>query len=182
MPLTQDFKKTIRARLERDPKFRKELLRESIESLFAGDIATAKTVLLDYINARLYRTLSCNSDTFKKPHANAGPVRESQGWQPFRSRQFLAGSRGRAVLSTDSASSMSRRALIGPIGVLLLVIGGCARKEPGMGELEPGLREESSVTFDLEPAEGGNGSQQLRFWRKDGAVPDRARTGRGSPR
>jgi DNA-binding phage protein len=51
MPLTRDFKDTIRARVERDPKFRKELLRESLESLLAGDIATAKTILRDYINA-----------------------------------------------------------------------------------------------------------------------------------
>jgi hypothetical protein len=51
MPLTRDFKETIGARVERDPKFRKELLRESLESLLAGDIATAKTILRDYINA-----------------------------------------------------------------------------------------------------------------------------------
>ena len=43
MPLTREFKETIRARVQRDPKFRKELLRE--------DIATAKTILRDYINA-----------------------------------------------------------------------------------------------------------------------------------
>jgi DNA-binding phage protein len=51
MPLTRDFKETIRARVERDPKFRKELLREGIESMLTGDIATAKTILRDYINA-----------------------------------------------------------------------------------------------------------------------------------
>src|SRR6202451_4318745 len=51
MPLTRDFKETIRARVARDPKFRKELLREGIESLLSGDIATAKTILRDYINA-----------------------------------------------------------------------------------------------------------------------------------
>jgi DNA-binding phage protein len=51
MALTRDFKQTIRARVARDPKFRKELLREGIESMLAGDIATAKTVLRDYINA-----------------------------------------------------------------------------------------------------------------------------------
>src|SRR5271155_1644611 len=51
MPLTLDFKETIRARVSRDPKFRKELLREGIESLLSGDIATAKTILRDYINA-----------------------------------------------------------------------------------------------------------------------------------
>jgi len=51
MPLTRDFKETIRSRAERDPKFRKELLREGIESMLSGDIATAKTILRDYINA-----------------------------------------------------------------------------------------------------------------------------------
>ncbi len=51
MPLTRDFKETIRARLERDPKFRKELLRDGIESMLTGYIATAKTILRDYINA-----------------------------------------------------------------------------------------------------------------------------------
>jgi DNA-binding phage protein len=51
MPLTRDFKETIRARVARDPKFRKELLREGVESMLSGDIATAKTILRDYINA-----------------------------------------------------------------------------------------------------------------------------------
>lgn len=51
MALTRDFKETIRARVERDPKYRKELLREGIECMLGGDIATAKTILRDYINA-----------------------------------------------------------------------------------------------------------------------------------
>src|ERR1700690_3255456 len=51
MALTRDFKETIRARVARDPKFRKELLREGIEAMLIGDIATAKTILRDYINA-----------------------------------------------------------------------------------------------------------------------------------
>src|SRR5580698_9446608 len=51
MALTRDFKETICARVARDPKFRKELLREGIECMLTGDIATAKTILRDYINA-----------------------------------------------------------------------------------------------------------------------------------
>jgi DNA-binding phage protein len=51
MALTRDFKETILARVERDPKFRKELLREGVECMLGGDIATAKTILRDYINA-----------------------------------------------------------------------------------------------------------------------------------
>jgi len=51
MPLTRSFKETIRARVERDPRFRKELLRESVEAMLAGDVATAKATLRDYVNA-----------------------------------------------------------------------------------------------------------------------------------
>jgi DNA-binding phage protein len=51
MALTRDFKQTIRARVRRDPAFRKALLREGIESLLSGDVETGKTVLRDYINA-----------------------------------------------------------------------------------------------------------------------------------
>jgi len=51
MPLTRDFKQTIRARVERDPKFRKALLREGVEAMLAGDMTTAKTILRDYIKA-----------------------------------------------------------------------------------------------------------------------------------
>ena len=51
MPLTRDFKETIRDRVQRDPKFRKELLREGLEAMLSGETAVAKTILRDYINA-----------------------------------------------------------------------------------------------------------------------------------
>jgi DNA-binding phage protein len=51
MALTRDFKETIRDRARRDSKFRKELLRESLEAMLSGEIAVAKTILRDYINA-----------------------------------------------------------------------------------------------------------------------------------
>jgi DNA-binding phage protein len=51
MPLTRDFKETIRNRVQRDPKFRKELLRMGLEAMLSGDITLAKTILRDYINA-----------------------------------------------------------------------------------------------------------------------------------
>ncbi|MBI3647029.1 MAG: transcriptional regulator [Acidobacteriales bacterium] len=53
MPLTRSFKETIRARVRRDAAFRKELLRESVESFLLGDIETGKAVLRDYINATI---------------------------------------------------------------------------------------------------------------------------------
>ena len=51
MPLTHDFKEIIRARAQRDPDFRQELLREAVECILKGDLATGKAVLRDYVNA-----------------------------------------------------------------------------------------------------------------------------------
>jgi len=49
--LTRDFKATIQARSRRDAAFRKDLLREAVESFLSGDVETGKTVLRDYIHA-----------------------------------------------------------------------------------------------------------------------------------
>jgi putative addiction module killer protein len=51
MPLTHDFKETIRARAQSDPNFRQALLREAVECVIAGDLQTGKAVLRDYVNA-----------------------------------------------------------------------------------------------------------------------------------
>jgi DNA-binding phage protein len=51
MPLTRNFKETVKARAERDIAFRAALLSEAVEALLDGDTATGKTVLRDYINA-----------------------------------------------------------------------------------------------------------------------------------
>lgn len=53
MPLTRDFKETIQARIESDPAFREELLKEGVECLLSGDVDTGKAVLRDYINATI---------------------------------------------------------------------------------------------------------------------------------
>ncbi len=53
MALTRDFKETIQARVERDPAFREELLKEGVECLLSGDMDTGKAVLRDYINATI---------------------------------------------------------------------------------------------------------------------------------
>ena len=51
MPLTHDFKETIRARAQEEPEFRQALLREATECFITGDLATGKAVLRDYVNA-----------------------------------------------------------------------------------------------------------------------------------
>src|SRR5262249_13835174 len=53
MPLTHDFKETIRSRAQREPKFRQALLREAVECILNGDLDTGKAVLRDYVNATL---------------------------------------------------------------------------------------------------------------------------------
>ena len=53
MALTRDFKETIRARVKRDPGFRKALLREGIDNFLSGDVETGKIILRDFINATI---------------------------------------------------------------------------------------------------------------------------------
>jgi hypothetical protein len=53
MPLTRDFKDTVKARMERSPKFRRALLREAVECFLSGDVETGKTMLRDYINGTI---------------------------------------------------------------------------------------------------------------------------------
>ena len=57
MPLTRDVKETIRARIERDPEFGEELLKEGIECLLAGEVGTGKILLRDYIDATMAFTI-----------------------------------------------------------------------------------------------------------------------------
>jgi hypothetical protein len=51
MALTRDFRETIRERAQREPPFRKALLREAIELMLSGDEKTGRAILRNYINA-----------------------------------------------------------------------------------------------------------------------------------
>ena len=51
--LTPEFKALVKTRVERDPGFRDALLKEAIDSMLSGDVATGKAVLRDYINATI---------------------------------------------------------------------------------------------------------------------------------
>ena len=53
MPLTRDFKETIKARAGRDPEFRGALIAEAVECLLDNDFEAAKSILRDYINATM---------------------------------------------------------------------------------------------------------------------------------
>ena len=49
--LIKDFRETIRERAQREPRFRKALLREAIELMLSGDEKTGRAILRNYINA-----------------------------------------------------------------------------------------------------------------------------------
>jgi len=51
MALTRDFKETILARVQREPKFAHALLQEALDLLLNGEPDTAKLIFRDLINA-----------------------------------------------------------------------------------------------------------------------------------
>jgi DNA-binding phage protein len=51
MALTKDFRTTLQARAKQDVAFRQAMLKEGIDAMLAGDVATGKAILRDYINA-----------------------------------------------------------------------------------------------------------------------------------
>lgn len=53
MPLKREFRETVKARVEQDVAFRAALLSEVVDLFLAGDVATGKIVLRDYINATI---------------------------------------------------------------------------------------------------------------------------------
>ena len=53
MPLTRDFRETVRERARCEPRFREMLLESSIECLLGGEVNVAKIVLRDYIETTI---------------------------------------------------------------------------------------------------------------------------------
>ncbi len=53
MPLTRDFKDTVKARAKRDPDFRAGLLQEALDAFVNAELETGKLLLRDYVNATL---------------------------------------------------------------------------------------------------------------------------------
>lgn len=51
MPLTRNFRDTVRARAEREPAFRKALFQEAIQALLLGETDDGRAALRAYINA-----------------------------------------------------------------------------------------------------------------------------------
>ena len=53
MALTKSFKELVQKRVASDPEFGDALLRESIDTMLAGDVNTGKAILRDYIKATI---------------------------------------------------------------------------------------------------------------------------------
>lgn len=53
MPLTRSFNDLVKARVEADPAYRQALFQEAVQTMLDGEVATAKSVLRDYINATI---------------------------------------------------------------------------------------------------------------------------------
>ena len=53
MALTRDFRETVQARVRRDAKYRRGLLRDAVEALLAGETALGREILRDFINATI---------------------------------------------------------------------------------------------------------------------------------
>ena len=51
MPLTRNFRDTVRARAEREPAFRKALFQEAVQALLQGETDEGRAALRAYINA-----------------------------------------------------------------------------------------------------------------------------------
>lgn len=77
MALTREFKSTVMARARKDPAFREGLLTEALECFLAGDLATGKVLLRDYINAtigfqKLSKLMNKNDSSLKRMLGPAG--------------------------------------------------------------------------------------------------------------
>ena len=68
MTLTQNFSATIHLRIESDPAFREELLKEGLECLHSGDVDTCKAMLRDYVNTTI-RFQALGRRTGKSPRS-----------------------------------------------------------------------------------------------------------------
>lgn len=53
MPLTRDFRETVRARATRDPAFREAMFQEALRALLSGDADAGRAALREYINATI---------------------------------------------------------------------------------------------------------------------------------
>jgi len=86
MALTRDFRDTIRERAQREPAFRRSLLREGLQLINNGDFAAGRAVLRNYINAtigfsELARETKIPSPSLQRIWAKREPERPKPLWR-----------------------------------------------------------------------------------------------------
>src|ERR1700736_5934384 len=122
MPLTHDFKETIRARAQRDPDFRQALLREAVECTIDGDLETGKAVLRDYVNATVgFQNLERRTQIPAKSLMRMlSPKRKSLGCKPHQHPDGSAENRRfpfRAGVETVSPNLHQALSILNPQGL-----------------------------------------------------------------
>lgn len=118
MTLTRHYEETIRARVQRDPDFRKALLREGIESFLSGDVEAGKIILRNLISAtvgfsKLSEITHCSA---KSLMWMLGPRGNPQARNLFEIVKYLQGTEGvrlelrprRAALGSEHRPSVAR--------------------------------------------------------------------------
>jgi DNA-binding phage protein len=53
MALTRNFRETVAAKIQRDPKFHQSMFTEAINAYLSGDTAVGKAMLRDLVNATI---------------------------------------------------------------------------------------------------------------------------------
>ena len=71
MPLTRDFKETVRERARDEPEFREELLKSAVRCMLNGEVEVGRIILSDYINSG-----ERNDSLMHKLSANDNPSAE----------------------------------------------------------------------------------------------------------
>ncbi len=71
MPLTREFRETVRARAQADARYRAAMFTEAVNELLAGDLATGKALLRDYVNATLTFDRLAEATGFRSKACNA---------------------------------------------------------------------------------------------------------------
>ena len=105
MPLTRDFRVTIRERLESDPGFREALLEEGVQCLLAGEVDVGKSgsARLRQRDHRVSGTRRVDREVAQESDAHAQSERQSAGAQSLRDHQLPSGTRGTAPQSTGGS-------------------------------------------------------------------------------
>ncbi|MDQ8030467.1 MAG: hypothetical protein REJ50_00505 [Bordetella sp.] len=93
MALTRDFKETVLARVQADPKFRDALLKEGIETMLAGDVDSGKAILAACTNKGFGKLIAAARERLKRPWESAAldaeAVKQALGDQAAKTHNAL---------------------------------------------------------------------------------------------